>query len=45
MIKLNTNQIIGAILGVVVLFVTVYYAGTAWKRSQEGRPLIGKRSY
>ena len=40
---MNTNNLLTKAIGVVVslglIYVTVYYGGKAWKRSQEGEKL------
>jgi hypothetical protein len=34
------KTLVGAIVGIAVLYATIYYGGLAWKRSQEGKGLI-----
>ena len=38
--SLDVKSVIGTIVGIAVLYATVYYAGKGWKRSQTGEKLV-----
>jgi hypothetical protein len=38
--KLDVKSLVGVAVSVAVLYVTVYYGGQAWKRSQDGEKLL-----